>query len=198
MIVFDIETTGLDFVKTGIWQIGAIDLESGEEFLQEAKIDDEDKTTSHALNAHGKIEQELRKTSKQSQKQMIENFLNWLENKKIKNFICQNPQFDVAFILTKIRKYNLDINFNFRAFDLHSIAQTKYFEVNKKFAIDYEKQKSSFDLTKILEFCGLKDERENHNALEDCRLTAECFYRLIHGKNLFNEFEEFKIPDYLL
>jgi len=42
MIVLDIETSGLDSVKCGIWQIGAIDLATNEEFLEEARIDDED------------------------------------------------------------------------------------------------------------------------------------------------------------
>ena len=28
-------------------------------------------------------------------------------------------------------------------------------------------------------------------------LEAECLFRLVYGKNLFKEFFEFKIPDYL-
>ena len=36
-IVMDIETSGLDKVKCGIWQIGAIDLNDNEEFLREGK-----------------------------------------------------------------------------------------------------------------------------------------------------------------
>lgn len=43
MIVVDIETSGLDFNKCGIWQIGALELENpANTFLEEARIDDED------------------------------------------------------------------------------------------------------------------------------------------------------------
>ena len=52
-------------------------------------------------------------------------------------------------------------------------------------------------LTNILKLCGMEDNRQAHNALEDCKLTGECFSRLIYGKNLFSEYIQFKIPLYL-
>ena len=36
-----------------------------------------------------------------------------------------------------------------------------------------------------------------HNALEDSKLTAECFSRLLYGKNVFPKYSQFKIPRYL-
>ena len=53
------------------------------------------------------------------------------------------------------------------------------------------------NLTEVLKFVGMQDNRIMHNALEDVKLTAECFYRIIYGKNLFAEFKEFQIPSYL-
>ena len=41
-IVLDLEMSGLDVVRCGIWQIGAIDLNTMEEFLEESRIDNED------------------------------------------------------------------------------------------------------------------------------------------------------------
>ncbi len=203
MIVLDIETSGVDFSKCGIWQIGAIDLETGEEFLEEARIDDSDsvlndlQSSQTVFEVTGKTEEQLRDYTKQSQKRLIENFFNWVENKRIKSCICQNPQFDLGFIFTKARKYNLKIKLHYRALDLHSIAQVKFFEKNRKLNINLEKQRLGLGLPDILDFCGMKDEREKHNALEDCKLTAECFFRLIYGKHLIKDYETFKIPDYL-
>ena len=37
-----------------------------------------------------------------------------------------------------------------------------------------------------------------HNALFDVKITAECFSRLMSGKNLLEEFKEFSVPEYLL
>lgn len=207
MIVLDIETSGLDNVKCGIWQIGAIDLDTIEEFIDECKIDDEDKIEEEALKVGGKTEEELRDKNKQSQKELLENFFEWVEKRKIKNFVCQSPQFDVAWINIKANKYGLKIPFHHRAFDLHSIAQVKFYELNNKFSI--ENNKSDLDLNKIIKFCGLDIKRleirerkiigedKPHNALEDAKLTAECFSRLIYGKNLFPEYSKFEIPEEL-
>ncbi len=210
MIILDIESSGLDSGKCGIWQIGALELENSDNyFLEEGRIDDEDLIEEGALKVTGKTESELRDKKKQSQKQLIENFFKWVEKRKLKNFLCQNPQFDVAFIDIKARKYGLKMPFHYRSFDLHSIAQTKYFELNRKFLINNDH--SDMGLTNILNFCGLPDERmrlednrsgeiniiqkgKTHNALEDCKLEGECFSRIRDGKNLFPEFLKFKIP----
>ena len=204
MIVMDIETSGVDFVKCGIWQIGAYDLESGEEFLEESRIDDEDfvldakESLKTILEVTGKTEEQLRDSNKQSQKQMLENFFKWAKQRKIQACICQNPQFDLGFLFSKARKYSLEMGVHYKAFDLHSVAQVKYFEKHGKFDINFEKKRFGLGLKEILEFCGMQDNRKHHNALEDCKLEAECFSRLVYGRNLFSEFSKFKIPEYLL
>ncbi len=197
-IVLDIETSGIDKVRCGIWQIGAVDLNTMEEFFDECKLDDED-IVSIAGNKTlyeivGKTEEELRDKNKQSQKELLEKFFRWLEERKMKNLLCQNPQFDVGFLEIKAREYELKIPFHFRSFDLHNISQIKYHDLYGKFMIRKNEDYSGMDLTNILKFCGLEDNRTTHNALEDAKLTAECFSRLIYGKNLFPEYSKFEIP----
>jgi len=200
MIVLDIETSGLDYYKCGIWQIAAIEFEAPVNiFFQECRIDDEDVIEEGALKITGKSEQGLREINKQSQKELLHNFLKWTKMIKIKNFICQNPQFDLAFLITKIREYkfpsSLESPIPHRAFDLHSIASLKYHQLNGRFLI--EDNRSKMNLGNTLKFCGLVDTRKYHNALEDAKLTAECFSRIVYGENLFNEFNKYTIPDYL-
>ena len=196
MIILDIETTGIYFKKNGIWQIGAIELNTMEEFLEECKIDQEDEINQKALEITGKTKEYLRQETKITQKDLIEKFFNWLKKFKVKNCVCQNPQFDLGFIFTKAKKYNIKCPIPYRAFDTHSIAQLKYYQLNKEFLLKDNKE-SDMNLSNVLKFCNLKDTRKNHNALEDCKLTGECFSRLVYGKNLFSEFKEFDIPDYL-
>lgn len=212
-IALDLETSGLDKLNCGIWQIGAIDLNDKEEFFEDARIDDEDFVEKEALKVIGKTEEELRDKNKQSQKELLENFFNWVKTKTIRNMLCQNPQFDISFLEIKANKYGLKKTFQFRAFDLHTVAQTIYFRLNKEFHLrtneSTSKKESDMDLSNILKFCGVPDNRLNiisgkivsegnpHNALEDCKLTGESFSRLMYGENLFEEYSEFKIPEVL-
>lgn len=211
MIVLDIETSGGNPLEHGIWQIGAIELEKPtNQFLEEAKIDDEDKISEEALKVIGKTEIELRNKSKQSQKELLNKFLEWMKSVDKKDLLCHNPQFDHSFLRDKFIKY-FDKDFFWpdyhRAFDLHSIAQMKFFEINKKFLI--KEDHSDMGLPNILKLCGLEDKRVKikdgriekegtpHNALEDCKLEGESFSRLMFGKNLFPEYAEFPVPTYL-
>ena len=194
-IVLDIETSGLDFVKCGIWQIGAIDLNTMEKFLEEARIDYEDKVEDEALMVTGKTEEELRDENKQSQKELLKSFFKWIDGKLIKNFLCQNPPLDIGILRIRANKYGLKYPFHKRSFDLHTISQMKFHDLNKEFSIKGDI--SDLDLTNILNFCGIEDKRGAHNALEDCNLTAECFSRLVYGKNLFPEFNKFEVPGVL-
>ena len=136
MIVLDIETSGISPQKNGIWQIGALDLSNPENtFLEESNIDNEDEVSAEALKVIGKTENDLRNSKKQSQKELLKKFFSWTQNVKIKNPICQNPQFDLSFLQSKADKYSLVISIPHRAFDLHSIASFKYYQIKKEFAI---------------------------------------------------------------
>ena len=208
-IVMDLEMSGLNIEKSGIWQIGAIDLNTMEEFFDEGRIDDEDEIDEDALIVIGKTEEELRDKSKQSQKELLEKFFKWINEKaKTKIFLCQNPQFDLAFLGVRTKRYGLKKPYNFRAFDLHTIAQVMHQKIKGEFL--FKVRGSDMGLGNILKFAGVEDERikmrnqevvqegEPHNALEDSKLTGECFSRLIYGKKLFSKYDKFEIPDYLL
>ena len=213
MIVLDIETSGLDTGKCGIWQIGAIDLETREEFLEEGRIDEEDKVEEGALRVTGKTEEELRNEKKQSQKQLILNFLEWVKNFQTKIIIGQNIGFDMMFMQTKCIRYGIQKELRetigSKGLDTYTIAQIKHLEKKGNYSLK-ENGVGDMSLGKVLEFCGLVDNRMElsgtkvvkkgtpHNALEDCKLEAEAFSRLIFGKNLLPEFKEFEIPDYLI
>jgi DNA polymerase III subunit epsilon len=196
MIIVDIETSGLDFEKSGIWQIGAIELENPENsFLEEGRIDEDDMINPDSLRIIGKTEINLRDDNKKSQSELLESFFRWARTIKNNDCICQNPQFDWSFLSIKANKYGLEFPFIHRCYDLHSIAQLKYFELKGRFLI--KNNISDMGLSKILIFIGMRDERKEHNALEDAKLTAECFSRIVYGKNLIDLYKDFKIPPYL-
>lgn len=206
MIVVDTETSGLDPRECGIVSLGAVDFFSPErEFYQECRLDQEDKifegipgtSLRSASEINGFSEEEMRDVRKQSQKQLLEDFFRWCESCKEMILAGENiGHFDLKFIEIRSIKYNLKMPFGHRSEDLHSIAQKTYYDLHGRFLVD-GKGKSGMSLGRCLEFCGLRDEREIHNALEDAKLEAECFSRLLKGEGLFPEYTKFPIPKYL-
>ena len=197
MIVVDLEMSGLEIGKCGIWQIGAVDMDNPKNiFFEDSRIDDSDRVDKEALNIIGKTEAELRDIKKQAQKQLLENFFRWCEKIGARTMIAQHPQADHAFLENKAWKYQISFPLFHRAFDLHSIAQLKYKEINGKFLMKGDK--SEMGLRATLKLVGMEDPRNAHNALEDAKLTAECFSRIVYGKNILEEYSKFKIPSYLL
>lgn len=208
MIVVDIETSGADMNKCGIWQIGAVDLANPENtFLEEARLEDDlilfdlngNKIATEEL--FGKSEAELRNKDKESERELIEKFFKWCSKIKDNTIVSHHPQFDFAFIQIKAFKYGMKLPMDYKCFDTHSIAQLKYLEVKGSMAmkIDFRgKILSDMGLKNLLSFVGMIDDRKEHNALEDARLTAEAFSRLVYGKNLLEDYKEFEIPEYLL
>jgi DNA polymerase III epsilon subunit-like protein len=210
MIIFDIETSGLDFLENGIVSIGALCFDSPErQFYGECRIDNDDLFTEEALKINGFSKEEISDKIKQTQGELISKFFQWVDEQEIKILAGHNVGFfDLNFLKTKAKKYSIDIKTRYRSFDLCSIAQLIYFQINKKFLLDDYKE-NAMSLSEVLKFCGIEDERVEikngevikqgkfHNALEDCKLEAECFSRLIHGKSLFFEYNKFKMPEYL-
>jgi len=212
MIILDIESSGLDTGRCGIWQIGSIELENQENyFLQEGRIDDEDEIIKDALKITGKTEAELRDINKQSQKQLILNYLDWRKTCKEKITFGHNVGWDISFIQNKCLRYEIMDKFREvmgqRAIDLHTNAQEKYKKIYGRYLLK-ENGCSDMNLAKVLRLCGIPDQRKQedkgkiseqgtpHNALEDCKLEGECYSRIKYGKNLFPEYSKFKIPEY--
>jgi len=211
MIVLDIETTGLEPNDCGICEIGAINLEGLNYFIQDCRIDEKDIIDKEALKINGRTRKELFDFLKQSQKELLQNYFDWAGKQSQKIYFGQNIVFDLKFIYAKSKKYGLLEKFHethtYRGNDIHTLAQDKYFKIYGEYFLD-ENGQDTMNSYQILKFCGIQDIRkqnikgkiiggENHDALNDCRLEGEELYRIKFGKNLFPEFKDFPIPDYL-
>jgi len=212
MIILDAEMSGTMPEKHGLWQIAALDSENPlNSFFEESRIDEDEVCDSQALKVIGKTEQELRDITKQSTKEMLQHFFEWAKSVKTKICISQNIWFDMQFIAIKSRKNNVEVTTPYRTIDLHAVASLKYYQIHSQFLLSADKQKSNMDFTNVLKLCGMKDPRISidmktnkvlqegtpHNALEDAKMTAECFSRIVYGKELLKEFNSQPIPDCL-
>lgn len=195
MIVLDVETTGLNPEKHSIVSIGAVDFHYPlKTFYKECKIWDGAEITQEALNINGFKEEDIKNPNKKSQKEMLEEFLTWA-NQKDKTLAGENPSFDRDFLAGALKKSSLENPFSYRTVDLHTLVYAHYKQ--RAIPVPLEKSRTAINTDRALVYVGLPEEPRPHNALTGAKMEAEAFYRIIYGINMLDEFAQYKIPNYL-
>ena len=167
-VFLDTETTGLSF-KDGhkIVEIACIEtkdlIPTGKVFHK--LINPERNVPDEAYKVHGFSEEFLR--DKETFEKIAEDFLNFIEDKKI---IIHNAPFDLSFLngeLEKIKKKRIDKKF---VIDSLEIARNK--SPGTSNSLDALCKKFNIDLSR----------RTKHNALLDCELLREVYINLLDVK----------------
>ena len=196
MIIVDVETTGLDPKYYSIVSIGAVDFEDpGRVFYEECRAWDGSKILDESLEVNGFTEEEIRDKNKKSLEEIMNEFLDWTNASPERTFAGQNPAFDRDFINDSFARANIPYRIAVRNVDLHSVAYAMH--RMKEIPIPMKNAHSDLSLDKVAEYAGLTREPRPHNALNGAKFEAEAFSRIIYGKNLLSEFEEFEVPKYL-
>lgn len=200
MIIIDGEFTGLDPKKHGLISLGAVEFKNPKnQFYGECRLDKGLDYTNEALEINGFSVEEIFDKEKDSTKEMLIKFLDWLSNCTGPIvLIGQNPTADRDMIEFACKRNGLHYPFDHRTLDLHSLCLSKMIETN----FEIPKNKDNRNLTKvnssaIQKFVNIPQEPKPHNALNGAIYEAETFSRLVFGKNLLEEFNEFKVPSYL-
>lgn len=197
MIVVDVETTGIDPKRHSIVSIGAVDFSNPEnQFYQECRIWDGAEIDEEALKINGFSEEDIKSHDKITEKELINNFLQWIENIGDKTIAGENPSFDRDFLKFSAERNGIKWPLGYRTVDLHTLCYTH--QLKRGINPPIKNGKSDLNTDKILEYVGLPAEPKPHNALIGAKMEAEAFSRLIYGKGLLKEFENYPIPDYLL
>lgn len=196
MIVLDVEATGLDHSSCSLVSIGALEFENPEnQFYKECRIDKGAKIEKKAMEILGLTEYELNNPRKPTSTQIIRSFVRW--SKKIPNrtLLGQVVHFDFQWFQNAYFKNIIKEPLHYRLIDLHSVVITKMIELGVK--VPEKEGVYNLGLTRICDFCGIPDEREYHNALQDVIIETELLYRLWYGVNKFDAYNDYPVPDYL-
>ncbi|MFA6226960.1 MAG: 3'-5' exonuclease [Candidatus Paceibacterota bacterium] len=193
MIIVDVEASGLDPNKHGIVSIGAIDFDTPmEQFYGECRISKELHILDEAIPIAGFSETEMRDPQKQTDTELIEKFIDWAMKRGEHTFGGQNPSFDRDFLQATAHRAHLDWPFAYRTIDLHSIC---YMHMIKRGLIPpTEKNRSSLNSAKIMQYVGIPAEIKPHNSLRDAKSAGEALSRLLFDKKLLPEYEKYQIP----
>jgi len=196
MLVLDIEASGLDYKESSIVSIGALDLDNPENrFYAECKVWDGAHISDEALEVNGFTKEELLDENKMSEAELIRNFLDW--SKQIttdRTLAGQNVSFDRDYVQAACKRAGVEYPFAHRTIDTHTLGWMHHIINGLVPPVDAEHKRSSLNLDALLNYCGIPDEPEPHNALTGALSHAECISRLLYNKKLLPEFGAFDIP----
>lgn len=192
MIVADIEATGIDYNKHSLLSIGAVDFENPErQFYGECRMWDGASIMSDALVVNGFTKQGCADPKKQSLKELMEKFLEWIEGCEDKTLAGQNPSFDRDFLNNSFGRSSIGWHFSYRTLDLNSMA---YMDMIKRgIPIQNKNDRADLNSDTIFKYVGLPEEPKPHHGLTGAQMEAEAFSRLLYGKNLLPEFAKYPI-----
>ncbi len=197
MIIVDIETTGLDVSTHGLLSIGAIDMRApSRRFYQEARMHEDDAYDPESTKVNGFDLAAARDQSKQSRSSLLRNFADWFDSRQVKVVGGLHIQaFDVPFLNHKAEQSRVSLKLKKRTIDLHTLA---YANMSKrKKIVPLTDGWSVMDTDVIFPYCGLPKQSPPHHALKDAMWEAEAMYRLMHGKKLLKQFDNYAVPSYL-
>ncbi|HEX4799389.1 MAG TPA: 3'-5' exonuclease [Candidatus Paceibacterota bacterium] len=195
MIVLDIEASGTEYAKHSIVSIGAIDIERpGNRFYGECRIWDGAHIMEDALAVNGFTEIQITDTTKVPEGELVRAFYEWSQHFSDRTLAGQNVSFDRDFLKAAGNREGLPWDLAHRTIDTHTLCWMHMVKRGLTPPIDAQHRRSALNLDAILNYCGIADEPEPHNALTGALSHAEVISRLLFDKKLLPEFEQYSIP----
>lgn len=196
MIVVDVEASGVSYEKCSIVSVGALDLaDPTRQMYAECRIWDGAHVEEGALAVNGFTESQITDPAKQSEAELVRQFIAFAEESPEQTFAGQNPSFDRDFLrAAAVRAGHTNWPFAHRTIDTHTLC---YMHMVKRGVVpptDSLKKHSALNLDAVLNYCGIPSEPDPHNALTGAKCHGEVISRLLYGKKLLPEFEKFAIP----
>lgn len=194
MIIVDVEASGTESWKHSIVSVGALDFAHPENrFYEECRIWDGAHIMPGALAVNGFSEAEITDPNKQSEADLAHRFIQWSADLEERTFAGQNVSFDRDFLkAASERAGHTDWPFAYRTVDTHTLCYMH--QINRGLTPPVRHRRSALDLDAVLNYCGIPEEPHPHNALTGALSHAEVVSRLLYGRKLLPEFDQFEIP----
>lgn len=195
MIVVDVEGSGTNYEKHSIVSIGALDIENPEmRFYKECRIWEGAHVMDEALEVNGFTMEEITDPEKVTEGEAVRAFLEWSQHFADRTLAGQNVSFDRDFIKAASVREGLSWDLAHRTIDTHTLAWMHMVKRDIQPPVDVEHRRSALNLDAVLNYCGIPEEPQPHNALTGALSHAEVISRLLHSKKLLPEFDQYEIP----
>lgn len=166
MIALDIETGGLDPEKNSILSIGAVHIESGDEFYVVCRNYPDRSVDDFALKVNGFTLAEANDETKVLPHVAYSILVDWALKHGDKHLLVGEnlPSFDVQFLKNAQKLSVSPWIFGYRFLDLHSLTYSKF--------------RKSVKMDEALILLGLPPEPKPHNALTGAKVTRDIYKKL--------------------
>ncbi len=194
MLVVDVEASGVDYSKSSIVSVGAIDFNNpSRQLYEECRVWDGAHIEDAAMAVNGFSRGEVADPSKQSEADLVHKFIAFADPITDRTLAGQNVSFDRDYLKAAAQRAgHTDWPFAYRTIDTHTLAWMHM--VKRGLTPPLEHQRSALDLDAILVYCGIPMEPTPHNALTGAKSHAEVISRLLYDKKLLPDFEQYEIP----
>jgi DNA polymerase III epsilon subunit-like protein len=195
MLVIDIEASGLDYEKHSIVSLGAVDFfDPTRRFYAECRIWDGADFMEEALAVNGFTEREITDPTKMPEAELVHQFWEWSQHLGNRTLTGQNVSYDRDILKAALHRAGLPWDFAHRTLDTHTMCWMHMIRRGLPPPVDEQHRRSALNLDAVLNYCGIPDEPEPHNALTGALCHAEVTSRLLYDRGLLPEFAQFPIP----
>lgn len=196
MLVVDVESSGVDANLHSIVSVGALDLSNPTNQLYEVcRVWDGARIEDEALAVNGETRKHITDPKRQSEADLVHKFIDWAMKLDERTLAGQNVSFDRDFLQAAAKRAGHTAwPFAHRTIDTHTLCWMHMVKRGLTPPIDPEHKRSALNLDAVLNYCGIPDEPEPHNALTGAKSHAEVISRLLYDKKLLPEFAAYPIP----
>lgn len=196
MLIIDVEASGTEPSLHSILAVGALDFARPENrFYGECRVWEGARLDDDGLRVCGVSREEATDPTRQTEAQLIAQFLSWAESVEEQTLAGQNVSFDRDFLKAAAGRAGYHWPFAFRTVDVHSVGYAHYAFHGRP--VPEEKRHSALDLDALLRYVGIPEEPSPHNALTGALCHAEVLSRLLYGQTLVPEFAGYPISPLL-
>lgn len=194
MIIIDVEASGTEPHKHSIVSLGAFDFSNPtNRIYEECHVWDGAHIMDEALRVNGFTKEQITDSKKQSEADLVHRFLHWSESVEERTFAGQNVSFDRDFVKSAAERAGHTVwPFAFRTIDTHTLCYMHMIERGMQPPVRHNR--SALDLDAVLNYCGIPEEPQPHNALTGALSHGEVVSRLLYGRKLLPEFSQYEIP----
>ncbi len=195
MLIVDVEASGTNYEKHSIVSVGAFDFDNpSNRFYAECRIWEGAHIMEEAQEMIGYTDSDFHDPSKITEAELIGSFHTWAGGLRDRTLTGQNVSFDRDTLKAATARAGLNWDFAHRTLDTHTMCWMHLIKAGFEPPINVEHKRSALNLDAVLNYCGIPSEPEPHNALTGALCHGEVVSRLLYGKKLLPEFEQFEIP----